>query len=388
MSAALDIAIVCFASLGGSGIIAAEVAGGLARRGHRVHLVADGIPGRPVAPHPNLHLHAVRVVPYPLFDHAPYDLAVASALVDLCATEPIDVINAHYAVPHAASAYLARQAIAAGSDRPPRIVASLHGTDVTRLGSDPSYASITRFAVAAADALTVPSRYLEAEARRCLDLPADAAIEVIANFVDTDHFAPPDIDESGTPGDGLLLVHVSNLREVKRVIDLPEVLVRVRRQLPARLLVVGDGPERERAAQRAVDLGVGDSIRFLGKQADVAGVLQTADAFVLPSASESFGVAALEALSCGVPVFGYAVGGLPELVTPDVGRLVTPADVDALAAAIVAEAGDPERRRRMRVAARARALESFRREPALARYERLFRRVAGMQPAAAASEVG
>jgi N-acetyl-alpha-D-glucosaminyl L-malate synthase BshA len=360
----LGIATVCFPSLGGSGVVASELAVGLAERGHDVHLVASALPSR-VAGSRRLTFHEVTVPEYPLFEHAPYALAVASKLIALARRTHIDLIHVHYAVPHAASAYLARQALGAGA---PRVVVSLHGTDVTVVGADPRLVDVTAFSVRAADGVTAPSRYLEHEACSRLGL-SDVNIELLPNFVDTDRFTPP---AARAARDAAVLFHVSNFRPVKRVGDLLEVLLRVRRELPARLVAVGDGPERAGLEARAAELGLGEAVQFLGKRDDFVDLLREADAFVLPSETESFGVAALESLSAGVPVFAYRVGGLPEVVSDDVGRLVEPYDVDALARAVIDGIGD---RARLSRAARARAVASFQRGPALQRVEATFRRI-------------
>lgn len=382
MSDPLNIAVVCYASLGGSGIIAADIAAGLACRGHVVHVIATAPPSRPLPESERLFFHEVRVADYPLFEHPSYGVAVAAAIVEVAQQHRLDLVNVHYAVPHATSAYLARQVLGAHA---PKVVTTLHGTDVTRVGVDPSYQSITRFAVAQSDGLTVPSQFLRGEVYRLLGLPTTTPIDVVANFVDTQHFCPPVQRERSrlysffptAAAGSVVLIHVSNFRAVKRVADLMDVLANVRRTVPAYLLLVGDGPERGRAAQRAVELGVADAVCFLGKRSDFVDYLRHADAFVLPSESESFGVAALEALSCGVPVFGYAVGGLPEVVTPDVGALVEPFDTEALAAAVVSAITEPATREHLSHAARQRAVSCFQRAPALDRYERLFHRVAG-----------
>ncbi len=383
--AALRIGIVCYPSLGGSGVIASELAVGLAQRGHRVHVIASAPPSRALPQHDHLFFHEVAVSDYPLFEHPPYALALAAAIVEVTSAQRLDLVHVHYAVPHAASAYLARQVLGPAA---PRIVTTLHGTDVTRVGSDPSYESITRFTVAASDGLTVPSDFLRRAAHRLLGLPEEPSIEVIPNFVDTDHFTPADardrlrfnelfaaVGGEVLGADAPVLFHVSNFRPVKRMPDVVEVLARVRQQIPARLVLVGDGPERTQAMQRARDLGVAKSICFLGKRADFVEYLRHADAFVLPSESESFGVAALEALSAGVPVFAYRVGGLPEVVNESVGRLVEPFDVGALAAALLDVVTDPTRHAQLARAARAHALAHFRHAPALERYEAYFRRV-------------
>lgn len=257
---------------------------------------------------------------------------------------------------------------------------SLHGTDVSKVGGDPSYRSLTSFVVRAADAITVPSRFLREQARA--ELGIEGKVEVVPNFVDVERFHPAetrDMDllrdlfpgmEEGAP----LLVHVSNFRPIKRTPDLMELLVRVRRRIPARMLLVGDGPERARTEARARELGLSGAVRFLGPTPDLTRIMRQGDLFVVTSETESFCLAALEALASGVPVIGYRVGGLPELVTEEVGRLVTPFSVDELAEAAVELLESPERAGLTR-RARARAEELHRPEPALDRYETLFRRV-------------
>ncbi|MEO8602680.1 MAG: N-acetyl-alpha-D-glucosaminyl L-malate synthase BshA [bacterium] len=384
MSEALRIGVVCYARFGGSGVVAAELASGLAARGHRVHVIASAAPGRVLRVSERLHLHVVHVPEYPVFDHAPYGLAVAGAIVEVASAERLDLLHVHYAVPHAASAYLACQVLDAAA---PRCVITLHGSDVTPVGSEPSYRAVTRFAVAAADHVTVPSEYLRRQAHHHLDLAEQPPIEVIPNFVDTDHFAPAARRDRrvfdalfGAPADGPVLFHVSNFRAVKRPTDLIDVLVAVRRRVPARLVLVGDGPERLRTAEHARACGVADSVCFLGQRPDFADLLPHADAFLLPSESESFGVAALEALSAGVPVFAYRVGGVPEVVVPEVGVLVAACDVAALAQAVLNGLEDPAQLAERGRAARAHALAHFRRDRALDRYEACFRRVVERSP--------
>lgn len=371
--------VACFPSFGGSGVVAADLAVGLARRGHRVHLLASAPPSRALPPCERLSFHPIRVTSYPLFEHAPYALAAASAMVELARSTRLDLLHVHYAVPHAASAYLARQILGGAL----RVVTSLHGTDVTTVGADPSYREVTRFTVGASDGVVVPSRALAEEARALLG-PHTPPLEIIPNFVDTERFSPAtprdtrvfDALFGGAPAaPGPVLFHVSNFRAIKRPLDLVEVLAAVRQQLPARLVLVGDGPERAATEARAAALGLTDVVRFLGKQSSFVELLRHADAFVLPSHSESFGVAALEALSAGVPVFGYRVGGLPELVTPDVGRLVEPHDAHALAAALVEVLSSPTTQAALATAARARAVAHYRVEPALDRYEAFFRHI-------------
>jgi N-acetyl-alpha-D-glucosaminyl L-malate synthase BshA len=385
VSAPLSLGIVCYPGLGGSGVVAWGLAMGLARRGHRVHVIASAPPSRPLVECDGLFLHQVSVTEYPAFDHPPYELALASKIVEVTTDYRLDLVHAHYAVPHAASAYLARQVL---GPMAPRVVTTLHGTDVTRLGVDPSYASITRFTVAASDGITVPSEFLRTATASLLGFARGPAVEVIPNFVDTDHFAPAtrrdrtrleELFAAATgrspQANGPIIFHVSNFRAVKRVGDLMETLARVRQRVPVRMVLVGDGPERAHAAQRARDLGVAASTCFLGQRPDFAEYLRHADVFLLSSESESFGVAALEALSAGVPVVAYRVGGLPEVVSAAAGVLVEPFDVEALSRAVIEIVTEPARREALGRAARARALGAFRLAPALDRYEGYYRSI-------------
>ncbi len=373
VSSPLAIAVVCFPGLGGSGVIASELARGLAHRGHRVIVVATALPER-------LKINGVRFeqieVPCtPVFETAPYGLAVANHLVNLVRRESIDLVHLHYAIPHAASGFMARQVLGAAA---PAMVITLHGTDVTRLGPQPSLNPVTAFALATSDGITTPSQYLRREALTCFHL-ADDRVEVISNFVDVSRFTPPAKRDrralaglfGGANLDGPLLFHVSNLRPIKRPHDLVEVVARLRSS-HARMVVVGEGPERVAVENHARDAGVADCMRFLGRRDDFEGLLGHADAFVLPSESESFGVAALEALAAGVPVFGYDVGGVPEVVTPQTGALVPVGDVEALANAIVTGL---QSREALSHAGRQRATSLFGSDQIVTTYDAYFRRI-------------
>jgi N-acetyl-alpha-D-glucosaminyl L-malate synthase BshA len=385
LSAPLSVGIVCFSSLGGSGTIATDLAVSLAERGHRVHVIASAPPSRTLPTCERLFLHEVPVPTHPALQYPPYALALAGSLVEIASENRLDIIHVHYAVPHAASAYLARQVLGAAA---PRIVVTLHGSDVTQIGSDPSLRATTRFSVVAADGVTVPSEFLKAAIYDRLGVPIDRAVEVIPNFVDTLRFSPAgardrsrfdalftsaggDPEDRGAP----VLFHVSSFRPVKRVVDLVEVLAAVRRHTKARLMLVGDGPDRQKLMQRARELDVHRSVCLVGSHADFVDYLRHADLFLLPSESESFGVAALEALSCGVPVIAYRVGGLPDVVVPHVGRLVAPFDLAAFAATVVEILSDAGLRTVLGVAARAHAESRFRRDGAIERYEDHYRRV-------------
>ena len=371
MTRPLRIGVVCFPSLGGSSVVASELALGLAGRGHEVHLMASARPAR-AHQREGLTFHRVHVPGYPLLEHSPYGLALASLIVEVTRAHALDLVHVHYAVPHASSALLARQVL---GPHAPRLVTSLHGTDVAPLGADPSYRTVTAHAVAVSDRIIVPSAYLRDQAHTRLGLPADVPVEIIPNFVDTDHFAPAAEPRVRSASASVNLFHVSNLRPVKRAVDLVEVLAQVRRHLDAHLTIVGDGPDRGAVEARAAALGAARHVHFLGKRADFVDELRRADAFVLPSEVESFGVAALEALSAGVPVFAYRVGGLPEVVVDGVGRLVEPYDTGALARAIVESVSAPAAHAAMGRAARAHVLGRYRREPAIDRYLATFHRV-------------
>lgn len=370
--------------------MATELAVGLSLRGHSVHVIASAPPSRTLPTFERLFLHEVSVPSHPALQYAPYALALASSLVEIAGDHGLDIIHVHYAVPHAASAYLARQVLGAGA---PRIVTTLHGSDVTQIGSDPSYLPITRFSVMQSDGITVPSEFLKAETYRRLAVPAELPIEVIPNFVDTAHFTPAtrrdrarfdalfesaggDPADRGTP----VLFHVSSFRPVKRVTDLVLALEMVRRKTKARLMLVGDGPDRQKLMQKARELDVQRSVCAVGTHAEFVDYLRHADAFVLPSESESFGVAACEAMSCGVPVVAYNVGGLPAVVAEDVGRLVEPFDVQALAAACLEIVSDASLRDAMGKSARARVEALYRRDVAIDRYEDHYRRVLAAAP--------
>jgi L-malate glycosyltransferase len=345
----MNLAITCFPTFGGSGVIATEIGLAMARRGHRVHFVCAELPWRFDRFADNVLFHEVETRDYPLFDQSPYTLALTSKLVEVATWEKLDVLHVHYAIPHAVSAYLARQIL---GSRAPKIVATLHGTDITVVGSDPSFLPVTRFAIESADAVTVPSKALRAETYDKLALSHSVPIEVIPNFVDCDVYSPG--HEQRRP----LIVHNSNFRPVKRVEDVVRVFAAVRERTPCDLALIGDGPERSRAERLVHELGLQSNVRFLGKQRHFVEVLRQASVFLQPSAVESFGLAALEAMACGVPVVATRTGGVPEVVG-DGGLLAEVGDVPALAAAVEKLLIDESLREKMGAAARARAQSRF-----------------------------
>lgn len=375
--APLKIGVACFSTFGGSGVVAAEVAAAMARRGHSVHVFSDERPGRLAAEDApsDVNFHRVVAPAYPQLRHDLYTLALAAKIVEVAQREGLDVVHAHYAIPHATSAELARQVLATEQPaRRIRVVTTLHGTDTTLVGVDPAFRPLTRFSVLGADAVTVPSRWLADVTRRHLALPESFAIDVVPNFVDARRFSPGAAPPAAH--DVPVLVHVSNFRPLKRVEDVVRVFAAVRARRAARLRLVGDGPARPGARALAASLGLAGEIDFLGERDDLPALLAGADVFLLPSASESFGLAALEALASGVPVVASNVGGLPEVVTDgETGFLHAAGDVAAMSASTLRLLEDGALRARFAAAARARAETLFRVDPAVDRYEAIYRRV-------------
>lgn len=374
----MRIGIACWPTYGGSGALATELGIALADRGHEVHFVTYAPPFRLDAVRRDITFHQVSVSAYPLFRYPPYDLALASRLAEVAETHGLDLFHVHYAIPHAAAAHLAREMLGEGA---PRLVVTLHGTDITVVGTDPAYRRTTRFVLDRADAVTAVSGWL---ARETVEVFGPGRpVRTIPNFVDLDRFRPvcPEgfHDRLAEPGEAVLM-HVSNFRPVKRAEDAVRVLAEVGRSRPARLLMVGDGPERPRAEEEARRLGVAGRVTFLGERTEVESLLPGADLFLLPSESESFGLAALEAMACGVPVIGTATGGLPELVEDGVsGRLCAPGDVGGMAAFAAGLLSDPARHASMREAARARA-GAFGIDAVVGLYEECYGAVLGTRP--------
>ena len=358
----MNIGIVCYASVGGSGIIATELGKALALRGHRVHVLSSETPARLGDYQPGLWFHRVETPSYPLFREPQYLLSLANKIVQVSRQERLDVVHAHYAIPHATAGYLARQILAA-SDGPqvPRVITTLHGTDITLLGSDPSYSETVAFCIEQSDGVTAVSQSLKSDTVRQLGITRD--IRVIPNFLDCSAHHRRDAEHlrrSLAPSGEKLLIHVSNFRPVKRVTAVVEIFAEVRRSCPARLLMVGDGPDVAEATRLAKTLGVGDAVEFLGAQEQVVPLLSAADVFILPSAQESFGLAALEAMACEVPVVASRVGGLPEVIEHGVsGFLHAPDDLTGMAASTLRLLNDPELHRRAAHQARRVAHEQY-----------------------------
>lgn len=372
----MNIGIVCYPTFGGSGVVATELAKGLAHRDHNVHILSYARPARLDTFRTNISYHEVNMNTYPLFEYPPYDLALANQMANLIEFEDIDVLHVHYAIPHATSAYLAKQILGEKAERVP-LITTLHGTDITIVGSDPSYKSVVDFSINQSDGVTAVSEYLKNETYERFDIKKD--IKVIPNFIDLERFKKSDknhFKKAICPNGEKVVVHVSNFREVKRVPEVISVFNHIlENDIEAKLLLVGDGPDRQRAEQRCRDLGICSQVRFLGKQDQVEEVLSIADLFVIPSGSETFGLAALEAMSCSVPVISSNIGGLPEVnVQGETGYLCDLDDIDCMGKHAVEILSDEDLHKRMSRNARKQA-EKFEMSRIISVYEEYYEEV-------------
>lgn len=365
----MRIGIVCYPTVGGSGVIATEMAHALARRGHQVHLLSYDRPSRLRRGTPGLQFHQVSVSAYPLFRYPPYDLALATRMLEVREEAHVDLFHVHYAIPHAVSAFLARSMCGGCL----KFVTTLHGTDITVVGADRAYLRPTRFAIEQSDAVTAVSQYLADETHLVFGVRKD--VEVIVNFVDTERFRP---DQSPRwhqrPDSERILVHSSNFRPVKRVADVVRAFAVIAQKVPARLLLVGDGPDRDHALAVAADLGCSHRVEHLGVHERIEEVLPKADLFLSASETESFGLSMLEAMSCGVPCVSTSVGGVAE-VLGDTGVLTPFGDPEALATAALHMLVDADTHARLAKAARARAEQLFATDTVVSRYVDLYERV-------------
>lgn len=380
----MRIAIVCYPTYGGSGVVASELALSLADRGHEIHLVSYEQPFRIDRWIPNLSVHIVDVGEYPLFRHPPYTLNLTNKLIEVVKQHGVEVIHSHYAIPHAHAAWMAREVLRA-EGRDVGLVCTLHGTDITLVGREPGYFELTRFAIARQDLLTAPSAWLAKETDLHFSTPSGSVIP-IPNFVDLQRFTPHRDCRARSvlaPKGWRIITHASNFRPVKRVEEVVRAYATLRRQIPAVLVLAGDGPELPKAEALARELGVRDDLRLLGTQERIEAVLQASDLFLLPSRAESFGLAALEAMACGCPVLGYHAGGLPEVVEDGVSGVLCPEGGDVCLGSLAARLlQDEPRYQAMRLAARVRA-ERFAPGPIIDRYEQALRQVAKRQAGAA-----
>ena len=373
----MKVGITCYPTYGGSGIVATELGLELANRGHDVHFITYSNPIRLDPGIPRIHYHEVEVSNYPLFQYPPYCLALASRMAEVAQCYSLDLLHVHYAIPHSISALLAQQMLA--HERVLPFITTLHGTDITLVGSDRSYFPITKFSIEESNGVTSISEFIRKRTAEVFGVKNE--VRVIPNFVNVEIYKP-DTEKSRArtfaPRGEKLLIHLSNFRPVKRVLDCVHILARVRKAVPAHLLMVGDGPDRGPAEVLARELGVAESVNFLGKQDHVERLIPLAHVLLMPSELEAFGLAALEAMACGVPPIGTAAGGVPELITDGRDGFIEPVgDLDRQAQRAIALLTDENLHARMSAAARKTAAERFSADRIIPEYERYYEEVCG-----------
>jgi len=379
----MRIGITCYPTYGGSGVVATELGQELAARGHDIHFISYAPPIRMNLADPHIHFHEVEVASYPLFDHPPYTLALATKMLEVFESEALDLLHVHYAIPHSVSAMLARSM---ASPRRLPFITTLHGTDITLVGSNRSYLPITKYSIEQSDGVTSISRYLLNQTIKDFDIKRP--IEVIPNFVNCDLYTrKPDevLRSKWAPGGEPILMHLSNFRPVKRITDTVETFALVRAKMPAKLVLIGDGPDRGAAEYLVRKKKLQKDVHFLGKQDQVYQLLSEADLFLLPSQMESFGLAALEAMACEVPVIATNVGGIPEVIEHGVdGFLTEPLDVATSAKYAIDVLSRADRGREMGKLARINAKKKFCANDVIPNYERYYQRVLSETRAATA----
>ncbi|CAM4167710.1 N-acetyl-alpha-D-glucosaminyl L-malate synthase BshA [Pedobacter westerhofensis] len=377
----MKIGIVCYPTFGGSGVVATELGKALADEGHQVHFITYSQPARLDFFSANLYYHEVSVRDYPLFDYAPYESALASKLVDVVRFEKLDILHVHYAIPHASAAFMAKQILETYGIYIP-FVTTLHGTDITLVGKDPTYKPVVTFSINKSDGVTTVSADLKEDTKKHFDITNE--IEVIPNFIDFTRFslkAKDHFKKAIAPNNERILIHTSNFRKVKRTADVIKMFKLIHDQIPSRLLMVGDGPDRANNEQLCRDLGIGDQVRFLGKQDAIEEILSVSDLFLMPSETESFGLAALEAMACKVPIITSNAGGLPELnVDGFCGYMSNVGDVEDMAAKAISILKDDEVLNRFKENAFTRA-QDFDLKKILPYYIEMYNKIIAKNPA-------
>jgi L-malate glycosyltransferase len=371
----MKIGITCYPTYGGSGVVATELGKALAKRGHSVHFISYAMPIRLTGYQDNIVYHEVEMANYPLFDFPLYTLALTSKMVEVAQYEKLDLLHCHYAIPHATSAYLAKQILQKTNIK---IITTLHGTDITLVGLEPSFLTIMKFSIEQSDGVTAVSRFLKE--KTLTNYGINKEIEVIPNFIDIEKYKRIASSKScancGSPGEKVLM-HTSNFRPVKRVLDVIRIFDQVQKKVPSALVLIGDGPDRSQCEILCRELGIEKKVRFLGKQVELVPILSTADLFLMPSQAESFGLSALEAMACEVPVISSSVGGLPELqVHGQTGFIAEIGDIDRMARYAIDLLTNPTKHALFAEAARKRAIE-FESSKIIAQYEQHYERILG-----------
>ena len=371
----MKIGITCYPTYGGSGVIATELGKELALRGHEVHFISYALPFRLSGYIENIVFHEVEMSSYPLFEFPLYSLALASKMVEVADFEDLDLLHVHYAIPHATSAFLAKQMIKSKKDL--KIITTLHGTDITLVGLEPSFLPLVKFSIEQSDGVTTVSRFLKE--KTITNYSCEIPIDVIPNFIDSDLYKPDGkttFRENIAPNGEKVLVHTSNFRPVKRVPDTIKILKKVIEDIPTKLILVGDGPDRSECERLCRQLDLCDQVKFLGKQEGLVEILNSADLFLIPSQSESFGLAALEAMACGLPVISSSVGGLPELISHnETGFIAEIGDVDRMAKYVVDLLNNDKKYKLFSKNARDRAVNKFDKSKIIPIYEKHYQTI-------------
>lgn len=379
----MRIGIVCYPTFGGSGVLATELGKALADKGHQVHFITYQQPVRLSEFNANICYHEVRVSAYPLFDYPPYETALSSTMVDVIVNNQLDLLHVHYAIPHASAAYLAKKILAKQGKHIP-VITTLHGTDITLVGKDKTFAPVVAFSINESDAITAVSENLRDETYRTFKIEKE--IEVIQNFVDVKRFRKKPIDAFRrviAPNNEKIILHASNFRKLKRVNDVVRIFAEIHKNVPSKLLFVGDGPDRTSAESLSRELGIDDDIRFVGKQEQIEEVLAISDLFLLPSDYESFGLAALEAMTAGVPVISSNAGGLPEInIDGKTGYLGNVGDIETMSKRAIELLSDENKLQQFKAAAAAHARQ-YDIENIVPRYEALYNRFLVKEPVVA-----
>src|SRR4030066_53153 len=371
----MKIGITCYPTYGGSGVIATELGKELALRGHEVHFISYALPFRLSHYIENIVFHEIEISNYPLFEFPLYSLSLASKMVEVAEFEKLDLLHVHYAIPHATSAYLAKEIMRNGRDL--KIFTTLHGTDITLVGLEPSFLPLVKFSIEKSDGVTAVSRFLKE--KTITNYSCESDIRVIPNFVDTDLFKPESNGEfrkAIAPNGEKILIHTSNFRPVKRVPDTIRIFEKVQKEIPSKLILVGDGPDRSECERLSRQLNLCDTVKFLGKQDGLVEILSSSDLFLIPSQSESFGLAALEAMACGLPVISSSVGGLPELVRHnETGFIAEIGDVDRMAKYALELLGNDKKYRLFSENSRQRAVDKFDKSKVVPLYEEYYEQI-------------